>query len=91
MAAIARTGFSTPIVLARHTSAGWSLAAAGLLLGSAAIQLVASLERWVVLSDSWTRTDISIEDNRFDYSHPASPWKNLGTTAQFFGGRGCCS
>lgn len=61
------------------------LAAAGLFLGSGLLQLVASLERWFVLSASWTRGDHSIEDHLFDYSYPADPWQNLGTTAQVFG------
>ncbi|SEN81223.1 hypothetical protein E3O25_14290 [Cryobacterium sp. TMT1-3] len=85
MVAIARTDHPAPIVRARRVSVRWSLAAAGLFLAAAALQLVASLERWVVLTGSWTRTDISIEDHRFDYSYPADPWENLGTTAQFFG------
>ena len=63
----------------------WSLAAATLILGSAALQLVASLQRWVVLRDSWTRADFTIEDHRFDCSFPADPWEHLGLTAQVFG------
>ena len=85
MAAIVRTVNRMQTHRAGRVSVRWSLAAAGLFLAAAALQLVASLERWVVLSASWTRTDTSIEDHRFDYSYPADPWENLGTTAQFFG------
>ncbi|WP_104190810.1 hypothetical protein [Cryobacterium sp. Y82] len=38
-----------------------------------------------MLSASWTRTDSTIEDHRFDYAYPADPWENLGTTPQLFG------
>jgi cytochrome bd-type quinol oxidase subunit 2 len=64
----------------------WSLVTGALFLGSAVLQLIASLQRWVWLSDSWTRgNEYSIEDGRFDYFYPSDPWENLGTTAQFFG------
>lgn len=63
----------------------WALAAAGLLLASASLQGMASLERWVAQQTDWDRTDISIEDHRFDYAFPADPWENLGTAAQVFG------
>jgi hypothetical protein len=66
-------------------SPGWSLAAAGLLLASAGLQLVASLQRWATFRDSWTRNDRLVEDHLFDYSYPEDPWEHLGTTAQFFG------
>ena len=69
----------------RGVSVPWSLAAAGLFLVSAAAQLVASLQRWVTASESWTRTDRLVEDNLFDYSYPADPWENIGTAAQYFG------
>jgi len=85
MAAFARIDHRTKPALFNRSSASWSLTAAGLFLGSAMLQIVASLERWVVLKDSATRTDTSIEDHRFDYSYPADPWENLGTTAQLFG------
>jgi len=64
---------------------GWSLAAAVLLLASAALQQVASLERWVVARDTWTRNDVSVEDNLFNYFWPTDPWESLGTTAQLYG------
>ncbi|GAA1523902.1 hypothetical protein BJ978_000435 [Agromyces terreus] len=59
--------------------------AAGLFLVSAGLQLAASLERWVVARDAWTRTDLWVEDHRFDYSFPADPWENLGAAAEMFG------
>ncbi|SMH49461.1 hypothetical protein SAMN06295885_3324 [Rathayibacter oskolensis] len=65
--------------------ARWSLAAAGLVLASAALQLLASLERWVVAADAWTRTDRTIEDSLFDYFFPADPWENVGVSAQLYG------
>ena len=85
MAAIARSDHPTQPVLSSRSSVSWSLTVAGLFLGSAMLQFVASLERWVVLRNSATRTETSIEDHLFDYSYPADPWENLGTTAQLFG------
>ncbi|MFB2581365.1 hypothetical protein ACEXQD_08940 [Herbiconiux sp. P15] len=67
------------------TSARWSLVVAALWLASAALQVVASLERWVVAAGSWTRGDVSIEDHRFDYWWPADPWENVGAAAQLHG------
>jgi hypothetical protein len=64
---------------------GWALGAAGLLLASAALQGMASFERWVTVRNGWDRSDISIEDHRFDYAFPADPWENVGTAAQVFG------
>jgi hypothetical protein len=72
-------------VSGRAGSPGWSLGAAGLLVGSAGLQLVASLQRWVTFRDSWTRDDHLVEDHLFDYSYPTDPWEPLGSTAQFFG------
>ncbi|WP_104133959.1 hypothetical protein [Cryobacterium sp. Y62] len=85
MVAIAYLDNRTQRALSNLSSACWSLTAAGLFLGSALLQLVASLERWGVLMGSSTSADTSIEDHRFDYSYPADPWENLGSTAQFFG------
>ena len=62
----------------------WSLAAAGLFLGSAVLQFIASLQRWV-FSDSQARNGVSADDHLFDYSFPRDPWENIGTAAQFFG------
>ncbi|PJJ72849.1 hypothetical protein CLV46_2426 [Diaminobutyricimonas aerilata] len=70
---------------ARRVRAGWSLAAAALLLGSGTLQVLASLERWVVYRESWTRQDISVEDHLFDYYIVADPWESLGITAALFG------
>ena len=74
-----------PTIPTRPHPVHWALAASALLLGSAALQLVASLQRWVWLRNSWTRTDITIEDSRFEYFWPADPWENLGGTAQLYG------
>jgi hypothetical protein len=75
----------TKIVRSRQVSASWSLGAAGLLLAAAVLQLAASLERWVAITNSWARTDHLVEDHRFDYLYPSDPWENLGTTAQLSG------
>ncbi|MBB5640633.1 hypothetical protein [Cryobacterium roopkundense] len=85
MTAISSPEQETPSVRFRRVSAGWSLAAAGLFVGSAVLQLLASLQRWVGLSGSGTLSDVSIEDHRFDYFYPADPWENVGTAAQLFG------
>lgn len=85
MAIVDITHHRTRVVRSRQVSATWSLRAAGLLLAVAVLQLAASLERWVALSASWTRTDHLIEDHRFDYLYPSDPWESLGTTAQFSG------
>jgi hypothetical protein len=63
----------------------WALGAVGLLLASAALQGMASFERWVPARNGWDRADISIEDHRLDYAFPADPWENVGTAAQLFG------
>ncbi|WP_105036882.1 hypothetical protein [Cryobacterium aureum] len=63
----------------------WSTMAGGLFLASATLQLIASLQRWVVYSAGWTRTDSLIEDHRFDYFYPSDPWENVGVAAQLFG------
>lgn len=55
------------------------------LLLSAVLQVVASLERWVVARGGDESTDMSIEDHRFDYIVPAEPWENVGAAAQWFG------
>ncbi len=61
------------------------LAAAGLFMGSALLQLIASLQRWVVFSGSRQLGDISAEDHLFDYYFPFDPWVPVGTAAQLFG------
>ncbi|MWV48262.1 hypothetical protein GRS96_03100 [Rathayibacter sp. VKM Ac-2803] len=70
-----------PLALRRR----WALGAAGLLLASAVLQLLASIERWVVAADGSAREDSTIEDHRFDYSFPADPWENVGSAAQLHG------
>jgi hypothetical protein len=75
----------TPAVARPRASVRWSLAAAGLILGSAALQLIASLQRWVTFGAAWTPGEPLVEDNLFDYSYPADPWVNVGTAAQCFG------
>ena len=67
----------------RRASAIWSFTAAGLFLGSAALQLVASLQRWVVFRAS--RGEFVAEDHLYDYSFPYDPWESIGTSAQLFG------
>jgi len=69
----------------RRVSAVWSTSAAVLLLGSGALQLVASLQRWVGFRDSRAPDDISAEDHLYDYSYPSDPWVPIGTAAQLFG------
>jgi hypothetical protein len=48
-------------------SARRSLAVTGLFLSLAVVQLISSLERWVLFRDSWARDGISVEDGLFDY------------------------
>jgi len=59
--------------------------AGGLVLLSAALQALASLERWVTGVRDWTRTDHLIEDHRFDYLYPADPWEPIGAAAEVSG------
>lgn len=66
-----------------HAATIWSLIAAGVFLGSAALQLVASLQRWVVFR--YSRGEFWAEDHLVDYYFPMEPWENIGTAAQFFG------
>jgi hypothetical protein len=85
---MADTGESIPsrrAVRVRRTSIACLLAAAGLFLVSAALQLAASLQRWVVFSGSRAPNEISVEDHRFDYYFAWDPWEHIGTTGQFFG------
>lgn len=62
-----------------------SLVAGVLFLGSAGLQLAASIQRWVVFSASRTANDISVEDHRFDYFFPWDPWEPIGTAAELYG------
>lgn len=61
----------------------WSLIAAGLFFGSAALQLIASLQRWVVFRAA--NLEFVAENHLYDYSFPYAPWENAGTSAQLFG------
>ncbi|GAA5229017.1 hypothetical protein GCM10025778_35560 [Paeniglutamicibacter antarcticus] len=72
-------------VRVQKASVIWSVAAACLLLGSAVLQFLASLQRWVVFRGSFGPEDVSAEDHRFDYDFPSEPWESIGTAAQFFG------
>ncbi|THG29892.1 hypothetical protein [Naasia lichenicola] len=62
-----------------------ALLAAGLLIGSSVLQILASLERWGPAANGWTRSDFLIEDHRFDYFFPAYPWEPIGSAAQLLG------
>lgn len=59
--------------------------AAGLLLSSAVLQFLASLQRWVGFRGSLAPEDLSAEDHLFDYDYPGEPWESIGTAAQLFG------
>ncbi|WP_166872734.1 hypothetical protein [Salinibacterium sp. ZJ450] len=82
MSAIEASDHRTRPVRFRWTSVSVSLIVAGLFLGSAVLQLVASLQRW---GGSWMRDGLSIEDHLFDYSFPSAPWEPIGTAAELFG------
>jgi hypothetical protein len=60
-----------------------TLLAAVLLLGSAVLQQLAALERWVVAAPM--RHGDSIQSHLFDYSFPADPWEDVGAAAVLFG------
>jgi hypothetical protein len=66
-------------------SATGSLIVAALFLASAVLQVVASLERWVVFRNSLRPGDVSAEDHLYDYNFPYDPWEPIGTAAQVFG------
>ncbi|WP_411732392.1 hypothetical protein [Paeniglutamicibacter sp.] len=85
MSAINDSGQLKRTVRPRRASIIWFLAAAVLFLASAALQLAASLQRWVVFSGSRSPEDTSVEDHLYDYSFPFDPWESIGTAAQFFG------
>ena len=61
------------------------LAASVLFLCSAALQLAASLQRWVVFRASLAPVEVSAEDHLYDYFFPADPWESIETAAQLFG------
>jgi hypothetical protein len=85
MTAVGASGGSVQIARPRLTAVNGFLLAGALYLGAAGLQLVAAIERWVVLGAASTRGGIPVEDHLFDYSYPAAPWEGLGSTAQFFG------
>ncbi len=61
------------------------LGAAVLFLGSAALQLAASLRRWVVFRGSSPPEEFRGEDHLYDYFFPVDPWQHIGWVAQAFG------
>lgn len=83
MSAIDTPEHSTRTVRFRGASAIWSLTAAALFLTSAVLQVMASLQRWVIFAGS--QPDYRAEDHLFDYYFPVEPWENIGTAAQLFG------
>jgi hypothetical protein len=83
MSVIEVSDHNTQTLGSRRASAISSLAAAGLFLGSAVLQLTASLQRWVLFRAS--SGQYVPEDHLYDYSFPYGPWENIGTSAQLFG------
>jgi hypothetical protein len=83
MSAIDASDHRTRKVRMRQASALWSLAAAVLLLTSAALQLVASLQRWVVFRSA--SDEFVAEDHLYDYVWPYAPWEPIGNAAELFG------
>ncbi|MFL4472388.1 hypothetical protein ACIPVK_00100 [Paeniglutamicibacter sp. MACA_103] len=65
----------------RRTKILWLLIAAALFLVSCLLQLVAALQRWVVLAGAGGTSGLSVENHRYDYYFPAPTWEPLGTTA----------
>lgn len=61
------------------------LAAAALFLASAALQHLASIQRWVLLRGQRPGNELSVEDHLLDYGFPADPWEPIGTAAQLLG------
>jgi len=62
-----------------------SLLAAVLLAAAALLQAWASWMRWADAARSWSRSDYSVVDHRFDYLFPSAPWENVGSAAQAAG------
>ena len=69
----------------RKTSFLFLLAAAALFLVSFALQLNASLQRWVTFSGTRGPTDTSVEDHIYDYFFPFEEWVPIGNAAQLLG------
>ncbi|KQQ21817.1 hypothetical protein ASF48_00755 [Rathayibacter sp. Leaf299] len=78
------TAVATPTRRAR-TSPAWALLAAAAFLASAALQLQAAVQRWLIVGEAGTPADRTIQDHLYDYSMPADPWVNVGAAAQVFG------
>ncbi len=55
------------------------------MLGSAALQMTASLQRWVWFRDDRSPRDPSAEDHLYDYAYPADPWVPIGNAAELYG------
>ncbi|MBG6237833.1 hypothetical protein IWX78_000788 [Mycetocola sp. CAN_C7] len=75
----------TRLVRSGRVSVAASLSAAAVLLVSAMLQFVASLQRWVVFRNSLTANEISAEDHLYDYTIPMDPWVPIGTAAELYG------
>jgi hypothetical protein len=52
---------------------------------SGVLQIVASVERWVVARADLPAGDVTFEDHLYDYFWPADPWVPIGTAAQVVG------
>lgn len=61
------------------------IASAVLFLGSAALQLAASLQRWVVFRRGRPPDEFAAEDHAYDYFIPTDPWESIGNAAILFG------
>jgi hypothetical protein len=85
MTAVDAPGPPRRLLRARRFSVALSLTAAVLFLGSAVLQLHASLQRWVAFRGSLADGDVSAEDHLYDYTFALDPWVHIGTTAQLFG------
>lgn len=85
MSAINDSGHRQRTVRATRASILWMLAAAGLFVASAALQIIASFDKWIEFGGSRGPDPVWVEDHRFDYFFPGDPWESIGTTAQMFG------
>jgi len=71
--------------LLHRASISGLLAAAILFLGSAALQFIASVQRWTIFRATLDPETLSAEDHLYDYFFPLDPWESVGATAQLFG------
>lgn len=62
-----------------------TLLAATLFLVSGVLQVVASLQRWVIARADAPPGDVTYEDHLYDYFWPADPWGEVGTAAELLG------